>query len=80
MSALLTDQRPLRVAIGEIGITAASPLEARRLADALPAAIERAFARLRTGAPTGAPVRQGRVDRVAAQIVRSVSERLGAQP
>jgi hypothetical protein len=78
MSTFLTDKRPLRVAIGEIGITAASPLEARRLADALPAALNRAFARLPTGAPPIVQPRQRRVDRVAAQIARAVAERLEA--
>ena len=79
MNMLLDQGRPLHVTIREIGITAASPLEARRLADALPAAIERAFARP-AGASPNTPLRHRRVDRVAAQIARTVADRLKARP
>ena len=76
MNAALTEGRRVRVAIREIAIAAASPLEARRLADALPAALDRAFARLTAGAQPVLPLRQRPVDRVAAQIARAVAERL----
>ena len=79
MSALLAGGRPIRIAIREIGIAAASPLEARRLADPLPAALDRAFARLTAGARPVVPLRQRPVDRVAAQIARAVAERLEAK-
>jgi hypothetical protein len=79
MNPLMSGQRPLRVVIRQIGIAAASPLEARRLADALPAALERAFARARAGAPPGPARRPGRIDRVAAEIVRAAAERVGAR-
>ncbi len=76
MSAPVFDGRPVRVAIGEIAIAAVSPLQARRLADALPAALDRAFARLAAHAPPAVPLRQRPADRVATQIARAVSERL----
>jgi hypothetical protein len=78
MSAPVSDARPARVAIGEIAIAAASPLEARRLADALPAALERAFARLAAHPSLVVPLRQRAADRVAAQIAKKVFERLEA--
>ena len=78
MSPPLFDGRPVRVAIGEIAIAAASPLEARRLADALPAALERAFAQLAAPTPQAAP-RQRAADRAAAEITRAVVERLEAR-
>ena len=68
--------RPLRCSVREIAIAAASPLEARHLADALPAALERALARLRAGAPTVVPIRPRPADQVAAQIVRAIAEKL----
>jgi hypothetical protein len=73
MSVRLSDNRPLRVVIREIKIAAASPIEGRRLADALPAALERAFVRARTNAPPALAPRQGRIDRVATEIVRAVA-------
>jgi hypothetical protein len=79
MSAPVFDGRPVRVAIGEIAIAAASPLQARRLADALPAALDRAFARLAARAPPAVPLRQRPADRVAAEIVKTVAERLEAK-
>jgi hypothetical protein len=74
MSASLRDGRPVRIAIRNIAITAASPLEARRHADALPAALERAFARLRSGAPE--PRRPRAADRIAAEVARAVAQRI----
>ena len=49
-------QPPIRVRIGTLRVTSASAVEARRLADALPAALERM---LRTSAASGAPVASG---------------------
>jgi hypothetical protein len=76
MTALLRDASAVRIAIREVGITAASPVEARRLVDALPAALERAFARLRAGAPAIAQPRPRPADRVAVMIARAVLRRL----
>jgi len=76
MRALVPQDRPLRCSIREIAIAAVSPLEARHLADALPAALERALARLRSGAPSVVPIRPRTADQVAAQIVRSIAEKL----
>jgi hypothetical protein len=50
---------PIRIRIGTLQLTAASALEARRLADALPAALERA---LRTSVAAGGTGRQERPD------------------
>jgi hypothetical protein len=72
------EARPVRVAIREIGLTAVSPLEARRLADALPVALERALAQLQSGAQGAAPRQQRAADRVAAEIARTVAERMGS--
>ncbi len=73
-------KRPLHLVIREVGVTAASPLEARRLANALPAALERALARLPAYAPRDGAPRQRPVDRVAAQIASIVAEKLRARP
>jgi hypothetical protein len=78
MSTMLPSGRSVRLAIREIGIAAASPLEARRLADAMPAALHRALAQLTAGARPIVSARQRPVDRVAAQIVRVVADRLEA--
>ena len=75
MNSVTRESRPARVAIGAIEIRAASALEARRLADALPAALDRAFARPGAGAQA-APRRQRPADRVAAEIARAVEQRL----
>ena len=71
MSARLLD-RPIRIAIREIRVEAVSALEARRLADALPAALDRAFVRLTEGKVGVAAVRNP-ADRVAAQIADAVA-------
>ena len=52
----MSRQPPIRVRIGTLRVTSASAVEARRLADALPAALERM---LRTSAASGAPVASG---------------------
>ena len=68
--------RPVRIVIRRIGITAASPLEARRLADALPRALEGAFARIGDGVTIGAPSSARAAERVAADVAAAVSARL----
>lgn len=73
----MTPDRPLRVAIGRISVSAASGLEAQRLGDALPAAIERALAGMLAGAPapgSGRPLSSA--DEVAAQVATSVGARV----
>jgi hypothetical protein len=71
------------VAIDTLVVTAPSAVDARRLADALPAALERAIlgaagrtpvaaATLNAGAVHGQPHAHGLADRVAAQIVAAV--------
>jgi len=70
----------VRVAIRAIGVTAASPLAARRLADALPAALERAFARLLAQAPDTLALRSSAADRIAAQVANTLAKRLRARP
>jgi hypothetical protein len=74
------DARPLRLVIREIGVTAASPLEARRLADTLPAALERAFAPPPTQGPRDVAPPRRVAGRVAARIADLVAERLRARP
>ena len=66
---------PARLSIGRLTITAASRIEARRLADALPDAIARAVERQRGGA-AAPPLRATPVDRVAAEILRAIAPRL----
>jgi len=80
MSALLRQTASVRLAIREIGITAPSALEARRLADALPSALDRALLRVKAGASAVAPPRPRPADRVAAEIVRAVVQRLEKGP
>lgn len=70
----LPANRPVRVNIREIAVSAASPLEARRLADRLPAALERALARLASGAP--GLRRPSGADRVAEQVAAAIAGRL----
>ncbi|MGC0334602.1 hypothetical protein RKD23_007592 [Streptomyces sp. SAI-170] len=74
----------VRVRVGTLHVTAASAIEARRLADALPAAIERAL-RSWPDATTPAVPAPGRhcaaadrrADQVAAAIVHRMRIRLG---
>ncbi|MFU8874992.1 hypothetical protein [Micromonospora sp. SL4-19] len=68
---------PVRVRIGTLRVTAASGIEARRLAEALPAAIERALAAWPDEPPertrSAAIRRQEQVaDHLADQIMRAV--------
>jgi hypothetical protein len=72
----MLDGRALRITIRDLRITAASGVEARRLADAIGPALEHAFAGLRAGTP-GGPARRSRLaDRAAVQITTAVAERL----
>ncbi|HEX9932274.1 MAG TPA: hypothetical protein VGB08_05480 [Allosphingosinicella sp.] len=71
--------RPLHVAIRRISVSAASVVEARRLGDALPQAIERALAPVLAGqpAPVAAPARSlSAADQAAATIAEAVAARL----
>jgi hypothetical protein len=74
MSVLSPDGRPVWLRIGRLTVTGASGIEARRLADLLPAALERA---LSSGPPAPPPRRSG--DRVAAQLAHLIAERVRAQ-
>ena len=76
MSAPGVSARPVRVVIRRVGIAAASPLEARRLADALPRALERAFAPPGDGTAASAPSRLRAAERVAAEVKAIVTARL----
>ena len=75
----MTPRPPVRVAIERISVSAASGIEARRLSDALPAAIERALAGMIAGAPpataTGRPL--AAADEAAARVAEVVGARLG---
>jgi len=74
MSVLSPDGRPVRLRIGQLTISAASGIEARRLADALPAALERALS-------SGHPMRLQRhpSERVAAQLAELIAARVRSQ-
>jgi hypothetical protein len=67
-------QPSIRVRIGTLRVTAASVAEARRLTDALPAAIERALRQpTGPGSPTEAvPAGNGLADQVAAAVVKEI--------
>lgn len=60
--------RPVRVQVRGVSIHAASGIDARRLADALPAAIDRAL--------SGMPLGDRPADRVAAQLRDAIAERM----
>ncbi|MGR4890354.1 hypothetical protein ACIPPQ_04920 [Sphingopyxis sp. LARHCG72] len=66
---------PASLSIGRLTITAASRIEARRLADALPDAIARAVERERGGA-ADTSLRAAPVDHVTAEILRAIAPRL----
>lgn len=68
--------RSVRIVIRRIGITAASPLEARRLADALPCALDGALTRISEGVTVAAPSHARAAERVAAAVAAAVSARL----
>lgn len=73
MTAPLPEGAPLRLEIGRIRISAASGLDARRLSDALPAALERALAQ-----PGAVPRRRTPADEAASAIVRQIMARVEA--
>lgn len=68
--------RAVRVAIRDVRIAAASGIDARCLADALPAALARELTRLRVDAPGRLDRRARPVDRAAARITDAIAERL----
>jgi len=71
----MTGARPLKVAIDRITVAAASGLDARRLADSLPGALERALANLASGRePARGPASPA--EQAAAAIAAEVGERL----
>lgn len=72
----MTPGRPVRVAIDRISVSAASGLEGRRLADALPAAIERALRAEIAGGPpaTGRPL--AGAEAAAAQVAAIIDARM----
>lgn len=82
MSALPPE---VRVRVGTLRVTAGSAIEARQLADALPAALERALRSWPVPAPAATariPERRSgaadrRADQVAAAIVEKMRMRLG---
>ena len=67
--------RPVSVSIGAIRVRAASGLDARRLADALPAALARALAGLGPSGETPAPRGDSPADRAARAIAAEVARR-----
>jgi hypothetical protein len=78
-AASLADRR-VRVVIRDLHIAAASAIEARRVADTMPAALEHEFTRLRTNSAGPLSRRERPVDRVASRISEVVTERLRAKP
>lgn len=70
----LSANRPVHIAIRQLRVTGASSLDARRLADALPAALDRAMGRLADGG--AATARPGPADRAADQIAHAIAQRL----
>ena len=73
MTAPLPEGTVIRLDIGRIRISAASGLDARRLSDALPAALRRALAE-----PGAAPKRGSPADEAASTIVRQIMKRVEA--
>jgi hypothetical protein len=73
MTAPLPQDTPLQLQIGRIRISAASGLDARRLSDALPAALQRALA---GSAPTAR--RASPADEAASAIVKQIMARVEA--
>lgn len=71
----MTGARPLRVEIGRVTVAAASAIDARRLADQLPGALERALATVASGREPG-PRPASPAEQAAAAIAAEVSERL----
>jgi hypothetical protein len=80
VSAPHIDGRPVRVVIRNVRISAASAIDARRLADTIVPAMERAFAGLGRILPQQTTHSQRHADRVASQIADAVAERLRGRP
>jgi hypothetical protein len=73
----MTAGQSVRVAIGRIRISAASALEARRLGDALPTALERSLAGMLAGAPACAgPSDASPAEAAAARVAEIVGARM----
>ncbi|WP_411341642.1 hypothetical protein V6U71_07400 [Sphingopyxis sp. J-6] len=66
---------PERLTVGRLTISGASRIEARRIADALPAALARVATSGRAG-PVPVDPRASAADRVAAEIWRQVAPRV----
>ena len=79
MSVTVGD-RAVRVAIREVRIAAASSIDARRLADAMPAALERELSGLRARKTVPFDRRAHPVDRVAREISNAIVDRLRTAP
>lgn len=79
MSVTVGD-RAVRVVIRGVRVAAPSAIDARRLADEMPAALERELTRLRADAPSRLDRRARPVDRAAARITDAVAERLRSSP
>lgn len=73
-------ESPVRIRIGTLRVTAGSAVEARLLADALPAAIERALTSdptpVRAAPARGPDLAARRADEVAVAVVQAVRARL----
>jgi len=74
VNAPFFDDRAVRVMIRNVSITATSPIEARRMADGMSEALERAFARLRATPHQEELGHQRPIDDVAGQISKAVAE------
>lgn len=72
--------QPVAIDIGRVSISAPTRIEARRIADALPAAIERALGQWVAGEAVaggrGGQDTAGRTERIAADIVAAIAPRL----
>ena len=66
---------PERLTVGRLTISGASRIEARRIADALPAALARVATSVRAG-PVPVDPQASAADRVAAEIWRQVAPRV----
>lgn len=76
MSGASLGNRPVRVVIRRAVISGASSIDARRMADAIPAALEHAFERLRDARPAIVNRRSTAAERAARKIADVVAERL----
>lgn len=66
---------PERLTVGRLTIAGTSRIEARRIADALPAALARVAAQ-EAAAPAAVDARADAADRIAAEIWRALAPRL----